>query len=134
MLPLATREVHGHLRNGVAVEIKRPDGRFETVRVRVMDWLNPAANDFVIASQVWIDGPLHRRRPDTIGYVNGLPLLEKLEGLLDAVDWTGGQQTRGAVESAIRLKLNELPEEPYPEGVWQTKVGAVWDFVLRRYG
>jgi type I restriction enzyme R subunit len=76
MLPLAAnREVYGHLRNGVAVEIKRPDGRFETVRVRVMDWLNPAANDFVIASQVWIDGPLHRRRPDTIGYVNGLPLL-----------------------------------------------------------
>ena len=61
-------------------------------------------------------------------------LLEKLEGLLDAVDWTAGQQTRGAVESAIRLKLNELPEEPYPEAVWTTKVGAVWDFVLRRYG
>jgi len=38
------------------------------------------------------------------------------------------------VESAIRLKLNELPEDPYPDAVWQTKVGAVWDFVLRRYG
>jgi hypothetical protein len=26
------------------------------------------------------------------------------------------------------------PEAPYPEAVWTTKVGAVWDFVLRRYG
>ena len=61
-------------------------------------------------------------------------LLEKLQGLLDAVDWMAGQQTRGAVESAIRVKLDELPQEPYPEHIWNVKVGAVWDFVLQRYG
>ena len=76
MLPIAAnREVHGLLADGVAVEVKNPEGRFETVRVRVIDWLDPAANDFLAASQVWIDGLLHRRRPDTIGYVNGLPLM-----------------------------------------------------------
>jgi type I restriction enzyme R subunit len=61
-------------------------------------------------------------------------LLERLRDLLDAVDWTRGQQTRASVQSAIRVKLNELPEEPYPEAVWNTKVGAVWEFVLQRYG
>lgn len=61
-------------------------------------------------------------------------LLERLRDLLDAIDWTAGQQTRASVRSAIRVKLNELPEAPYPEAVWNTKVDAVWDFVLRRYG
>jgi type I restriction enzyme R subunit len=61
-------------------------------------------------------------------------LLENLRGLLDAVDWTSGRQSRAAVQSEIRVKLNELPEEPYPEDVWDTKVAAVWEFVLQRHG
>jgi len=60
-------------------------------------------------------------------------LLEKLRKLVAAVDWTKGQQTRGAVLTKIRVKLNALPEEPYPEGVWDTKVDAVWQFVLSKY-
>jgi type I restriction enzyme R subunit len=60
-------------------------------------------------------------------------LLEKLHSLVDAVDWVRGQETRGAVFSEIRVRLNELPEEPYPQALWDAKVGLVWDFVLRRY-
>ena len=60
-------------------------------------------------------------------------LLEKLQGLVDAVDWLRGQETRGAVWTAIRVGLNELPESPYPKGLWDTKVNQVWDFVLQRY-
>lgn len=59
-------------------------------------------------------------------------LLEKLRELLAAVDWRSGQQTRAAVESAIRFKLNELPEAPYPEALWREKVDAVWQFVLSK--
>ena len=76
MLPLAAnRAVMALLADGVAVEVRRDDGGFETVNVRVIDWIDPAANDFLVASQVWIEGPLHKRRPDTIGFVNGLPLM-----------------------------------------------------------
>jgi type I restriction enzyme R subunit len=35
--------------------------------------------------------------------------------------------------SEIRVRLNELPEQPYPQGLWDAKVEQVWDFVLRRY-
>jgi type I restriction enzyme R subunit len=35
-----------------------------------------------------------------------------------------------AVQSTIRFTLNELPEEPYPEKVWDTKVEAVWSYVF----
>lgn len=76
MLPVAAnREVLSLIRNGVPVQVRRDDGKFVDLLVRVIDWRDIAANHFVVASQVWIDGVLHRRRPDTIGFVNGLPLL-----------------------------------------------------------
>jgi type I restriction enzyme R subunit len=76
MLPLnANREVMALLRAGVQVQIRNDKGGFDDLQVRVIDWRNVAANDFVVASQVWVHGVLHKRRPDTIGYVNGLPLL-----------------------------------------------------------
>ena len=60
-------------------------------------------------------------------------LLERLQELVGAIDWVRGQETRGAVWTEIRQRLNELPEEPYPQRLWDTKVDQIWDFVLRRY-
>ena len=71
----ANREVLALIRNGVPVQVRRDDGKFDDLLVRVIDWRDIAANDFLVGSQVWIHGVLHHRRPDTIGFVNGLPLL-----------------------------------------------------------
>lgn len=60
-------------------------------------------------------------------------LLEKLRVLVSGVDWLRGRQSRAAVFSEIRFRLNELPEEPYPELLWNEKVNQVWDYVLQRY-
>jgi type I restriction enzyme, R subunit len=59
-------------------------------------------------------------------------LLAKLQGQLAVADWQAKQQTRAAVQSTIRFTLNELPEEPYPEGLWNEKVDAVWAFIFAR--
>ncbi|WP_036266620.1 type I restriction endonuclease subunit R [Methylobacterium sp. 10] len=76
MLPVAAnRALLGLLVDGVSVEVRRGDGSFRIISVRVIDWIDPTNNDFLVASQVWIEGPLHKRRPDTIGFVNGLPLM-----------------------------------------------------------
>ncbi|MEZ0083784.1 type I restriction enzyme R subunit [Bradyrhizobium japonicum] len=76
MLPIAAnREVYRLLRDGIVVQVKQPDGSLKDERAFLIDWVNPAANDFVIASQVWIESPLYSRRPDAIGFVNGIPLL-----------------------------------------------------------
>ena len=34
----------------------------------------------------------------------------------------------------IRVKLNELPEDPYPEELWKEKFEAVWQFVYHHMG
>ena len=58
-------------------------------------------------------------------------LLDKLQALRVA-HWQQNQQTRAAVHSEIRFKLNELPEEPYPQELWEEKVEAVWQFVYHQ--
>lgn len=76
MLPVAAnREVYHLLRDGAPIQLRQPDGSLKPDRVRLIDWGNPAANDFFLASQIWITSDLYKRRPDTIGFVNGIPLL-----------------------------------------------------------
>jgi len=58
------------------VKVSVPDlvrGGQKDERVRVVDWENPAANDFLLVSQMTIVGQLYTCRPDLIGFVNGLP-------------------------------------------------------------
>ncbi len=71
----ANREVYGLLKEGVLAPIAKPDGSQSQERVQVIDWRNPAANEFLLVSQFSVTGALYTRRPDLIGFVNGLPLV-----------------------------------------------------------
>jgi type I site-specific restriction-modification system R (restriction) subunit len=72
----ANREVHELLKQGIKVSVPDKErGGQKPERVRVIDWENPLANDFLLVSQMSIQGPLYLRRPDLIGFVNGLPLV-----------------------------------------------------------
>ncbi|WHZ21497.1 MAG: Type I restriction-modification system, restriction subunit R [Nitrospira sp.] len=75
-LAAANREVYGFLKDGIEVSVMdTKSGGQEPKRVRVIDWENPAANDFLLVSQLSVTGPLYTRRPDLVGFVNGLPLV-----------------------------------------------------------
>jgi type I restriction enzyme R subunit len=72
----ANREVYHLLKNGVRIPRPDPEGDGETVEVvRVVEWDDPAKNDFLLCSQCWVTGEMHTRRADLVGFVNGLPLL-----------------------------------------------------------
>ena len=77
MSPAAgNRELHELLKQGIKVSVPDKErGGQKPERVRVIDWENPLANDFLLVSQMSIQGPLYLRRPDLIGFVNGLPLV-----------------------------------------------------------
>src|SRR6266850_1269582 len=75
-LAAANRGVYGLLKDGIPISV--PDtkgGGQKTERVRVIDWENPASNDFLLVSQFSVTGPLYTRRPDLVGFVNGLPII-----------------------------------------------------------
>src|SRR6266568_1198655 len=70
----ANREVWALLKDGVKVAVPdRERGGLREERVRAVDWENPAANDFLLVSQMTVTGQLYTCRPDLIGFVNGLP-------------------------------------------------------------
>ena len=70
----ANRELCGRLKDGVKVAVPdRERGGMKDERVRVVDWENPAANDFLLVSQMTVTGQLYTCRPDLVGFVNGLP-------------------------------------------------------------
>lgn len=63
------------LRNGVQVSFRNKDGDQQKATLRVFDFLVPDNNDFLCVRELWVRGDLYRRRPDIIGFVNGIPLL-----------------------------------------------------------
>lgn len=70
----ANRELWQLMRDGVKVSVPNKEkGGVKAERVRVVDWENPATNEFLLVSQMTITGTLYTCRPDLIGFVNGLP-------------------------------------------------------------
>ena len=71
------RWFHGLLTDGVPVEYKdAKTGEMRGGRARVIDFENPANNDFLVVRQLTIQGPSGKTiRTDLILYVNGLPLV-----------------------------------------------------------
>ncbi len=68
------RSFHHHLRDGVPVEYKRPDGSIAGDRVRLVDFADVKANDWLAVNQFTVIEGQHNRRPDVILFLNGLPL------------------------------------------------------------
>ena len=68
------RNFHRMLVDGVDVEYQHQDGSIRGAQVRVVDFDNPEANFWLVASQFTVEEDQHRRRPDIVVFVNGLPL------------------------------------------------------------
>ena len=69
------QEKYGLLRDGVKVTYGGPNGGMEIRTLRVFDFDDPENNHFLAVRELWIRGPLYRRRADIVGFVNGIPLL-----------------------------------------------------------
>ena len=59
---------------GVMVEYADADGRIRGAQVRVLDFDNPAGNDWLAVNQFTVVEKKHERRLDITLFVNGLPL------------------------------------------------------------
>lgn len=70
-------EKYGLLRDGIPVDYRNNKGdHIRGHKLQLFDFTTPATNDFIAVSQLWVEGNFgYLRRPDIIGYVNGVPLL-----------------------------------------------------------
>ena len=68
-------EKYSMLRDGIPVQVKKPDGMFESRNAAVYNFAEPDKNHFLAVQEMKIHGELYRRRTDIVGFVNGIPLL-----------------------------------------------------------
>jgi len=77
-LTQTNRAFHRMLRDGVPVEYPRMDGSIAGDHVRLVDFGEVRANDWLAVNQFTVietsGGAQHNRRPDIVVFVNGLPL------------------------------------------------------------
>lgn len=69
----ANEEVYELLTNGYVYTTNAEDE--EDCVVKYIDWSNVSSNDFLLCSQMSITGEIETRRPDLMGFINGLPLV-----------------------------------------------------------
>lgn len=60
---------------GVDVSFTNEKGELVKKKLQVFDFDNPTKNDFLAVRQLEVVGELYNRRPDVIGFVNGIPLV-----------------------------------------------------------
>ena len=94
-LETRNRAFHRMLVDGVTVEYRTSDGAVRGAQARVIDFDDPANNDWIAVNQFTVVENKHERRPDIVLFVNGLPLLVielKNPTDEDATIWTAWQQ------------------------------------------
>ena len=73
-LEARNRDFYRMLVAGVTVEHVDAEGRVRGAQVRVLDFGEPASNDWLAVNQFTVVETKHERRPDIVLFVNGLPL------------------------------------------------------------
>lgn len=68
-------DLYKKIRDGVKVTFSNEKGVDDFAFVRLVNFNEPAENDFTAVSQMWIKGPYKWRRPDILVFVNGMPLV-----------------------------------------------------------
>jgi type I restriction enzyme R subunit len=89
------RALHRLLVDGSAVEYRDADGSIRGAQAQVIDFNDPAGNDWLAVNQFSVVENKHARRPDVVLCVNGLPLavLElKNAAAENATIWSAFQQ------------------------------------------
>jgi len=111
-LTRTNRAFHRMLRDGVPVEYPRPDGSIAGDHVRLVDFGDVRANDWLAVNQFTVIEGQHNRRPDIVVFVNGLPLsIIELKNAADeeATIWNAYEQLQTyRAEIPALLHYNEL--------------------------
>lgn len=87
------------------------DGKKHSVTVPIIDWAQPLANSFIITEEMELlsVAGTHTRRPDMVGFVNGIPLL-----VIEAKRPDSGNPNKSMVEEGISQMIRNQGQEEIP--------------------
>jgi type I restriction enzyme, R subunit len=140
----ANRQMHRWLVDGVPVEFQK-DGETRGDRVRLLDFTDVVANDWLAVNQFSVQGPKRPRRPDVVLFVNGLPLVIvelKNPGDEDADIWAAWNQLQAyqedipdlfhanalqVISDGIQARMGSLTSDRERFMAWRTIDGVETD-------
>lgn len=140
----ANRQMHRWMVDGVPVEFQK-DGETRGDRVRLLDFTDVAANDWLAVNQFSVQGPKQTRRPDVLLFVNGLPLVVvelKNPGDEDADIWAAWNQLQAyqqdipdlfhtnvlqVISDGIQARMGSLTSDRGRFMAWRTIDGVSTD-------
>ncbi len=110
-LMTANERLYNMLTLGIAVT-EFVDGKRISVTVPIINWSQPLANSFIVTEEyelLAVDGT-HTRRPDIVGFVNGIPLL-----VIEAKRPDSGNPNKSMIDEGIsqtirNQKVDEIPQ------------------------
>jgi type I restriction enzyme R subunit len=103
-LPQTNRAFHRMLRDGVPVEYPRPDGSIAGDHVRLVDFAEVKANDWLAVNQFTVIEEQHNRRADIVVFLNGLPL-----GLIELKNAADEDATIWSAYAQLQTYKAEIP-------------------------
>lgn len=140
----ANRQVYRWLVDGVPVEFQK-DGETRGARVRLLDFNDVTANDWLVVNQFSVQGPKLTRRPDVVLFVNGLPLVVvelKNPGDEDADIWAAYNQLQAyqqdipdlfqpnalqVISDGIQARMGSITSDRERFMAWRTVDGVITD-------
>ena len=130
------------IRNGITVEYNK-NGKKTSNILRLLSYNDALSNTFTVASQMWIKGETHWRRPDLIIFINGFPLVFielknsniPVKNAYDInelfiVGWQNDPQPKERVIGQIVYILNKFLPESYDREVFLRKSTLVFDHIV----
>jgi type I restriction enzyme, R subunit len=106
------RAFHRILRDGVSVEYRRDDGSIAGDHLRLVDFDNPDANDWLAVNQFTVIEGQNNRRPDIVVFINGLPL-----GIIELKIPEDTDKWFAAAYKQIQTYKQEIPSLMHYNGV-----------------
>ena len=107
----ANEQLYNALTLGVTVT-EFVDGKKVSVTVPIIDWLEPRNNSFIITEELELlttDGT-RTRRPDMVGYVNGIPLV-----VIEAKRPAGSDASKAMVDEGISQNIRNQKADEIPQ-------------------
>lgn len=106
------QRLHQLLVTGVPVETTGEDGRPTTLRLRLVDFDDPANNDWRALNQFTVVEGGHNRRPDVLVFLNGLPI-----GLMELKNPADEKATLRNAWNQIQTYRKQIPSVFIPNAV-----------------
>ena len=126
-IDVANKEMYRMLTEGVKVEVKgegeRDEGRGKIVKV--IDFDNPANNEFMVVNQFAIQGTEYVKRPDVVVFVNGIPIA--------VFELKSPTSEEGTIKTAYKQLLKDYKEN-IPDLFKYTQILVVSDLLEARHG